>query len=52
MPILTFLFESHIFLVAIHFSKEHHSLESLSHSLEAQNICKTLFMNVIIMGEI
>ncbi len=35
------------FLVTMHFSKKHHFLESLSHSLVAQNICKVLFKNVI-----
>jgi hypothetical protein len=52
MPILVpFLFESHFF--GNHpFSKKHHSLESLSHLLVAQNICKVFFENVIIMGEI
>jgi hypothetical protein len=35
----------------VHFSKKHHSLESLSHLLLAQNICKAFFVNVIIMGK-
>jgi len=41
------------FLVIIHFNKKHHFLESLSHSLIAQNICKVFFFflkkNVTIM---
>jgi hypothetical protein len=34
------------------FSKKHHSLESLSYSLVAQNICKAFLVNVTIIGEI
>ncbi len=54
-PILvTFLFVSHFFsfLIIIYFSKNHHFLESLSHSLVGQNICKAFFINVTIMGKI
>jgi hypothetical protein len=40
------------FLVTLCFSKKHHSLMSLSHLLIAQNICKVIFINMIIMGEI
>jgi hypothetical protein len=53
MPIsVTFLFVLYIFLIIIHFSKKHRFLESLSHSLVAQNICKMFLVNVTIMGEI
>jgi presenilin-like A22 family membrane protease len=38
------------FLVTVHFSKKHHSLESLSHSLVAQTIYKAFFVNVTVMG--
>jgi hypothetical protein len=41
-----------IFLVTICFGKKHHSFESLSHSLVAQNIFKDFFVNVIIIGKI
>jgi hypothetical protein len=43
---------SHIFLVTICFSKKDHSLESLSQSLGAQNICKAFFVDVTIMRKI
>jgi hypothetical protein len=49
--LVTFLFVSH-FLVIIHFGKKHHSFESLSHPLLAQNICKAFLENMTIMGEI
>jgi hypothetical protein len=49
--LVTYLIVSH-FWVTIHFSKKHHSLGSLSHSLIAQIIYKALFVNVIIMEEI
>jgi hypothetical protein len=52
LPILvTFLFVSH-FLITIHFSKKHHSLQSLSHLLIAQNIYKAFFVHVNIKREI
>ncbi len=40
------------FLVIICFNKKHHSLESLSHLLVAQNICKAFLINVTIIGQI
>jgi len=53
MPILVIFFVcvTH-FSVTIHLRKKHHYLESLSHSLVAQKICKAFLVNVVIMGEI
>jgi len=51
MPILvTILFVSHFFRTICFSKKHYHILESLSPSLVAQNICKTFFTNVIIIG--
>jgi hypothetical protein len=48
MPILiTFLFVSHIFLAVL--VRDIILLESLSHLLVVQNICKAFFVYVIIM---
>jgi len=57
-PLYNHIHFSHIlvsvthFLVTTSFSKKHHLLESLSHLLIAQNICKAIFINMIIMRKI
>jgi hypothetical protein len=50
--LVTFLFCHIFFWVTIYFSKKYYSLESVSHSLITENICKAFFVNVIIIGKI
>jgi hypothetical protein len=47
----TLILQSTPFLTMPILVKKHHFLESLSHSLIAQNICKVFFVNVTIMRE-